>query len=288
MHLSLKAPVCRANEDWLEVQAFYLEQLRALSDEHGAPVICAGDIFDKWNAPPELVNFALEHLPTGMICVPGQHDLPNHQMDQMHRSGYGVLARTEKIVDLMSKDGILETSEFTAHGYGWNQEVKCLKGDSQKPDIAVVHQFVWISEENKYKDAPEDSYYKAMKDLFDTYDAVVIGDNHRHWRTRSVFNCGCFIRRKSDEIPYNPVVGLLYKDRKIETVQLNTSIDRFHDVTTGPEHEDVLLDIRGFVQGLEKLGEHGMDFREAVRRAVNDMELTEQTKAIVLASLEER
>jgi hypothetical protein len=109
IHLSLKQPPCRA-DDWLSVQKGYLVQLKSLAcaakelwlgnrntTGRPIPILCAGDIFDKWNSPPELIRFALEHLPDGMICVPGQHDLPNHSFEEIHRSAYGVLREAGKI-----------------------------------------------------------------------------------------------------------------------------------------------------------------------------------------------
>src|SRR5688572_18895632 len=90
LHLTLRPPLCRADKNWMLTQRDYLLQIRKLQEpahlknhlEATAkiPVICAGDIFDRWNPPPELVNFALRFLPNGMICVPGQHDLPNHNI----------------------------------------------------------------------------------------------------------------------------------------------------------------------------------------------------------------
>ena len=101
LHLSLTKPACRADKDWMEVQAHYLKQLEDTAGN--LPIFCAGDIFDRWNAPPELINFALRNLPDDMLCVPGQHDLPNHRLDEKHRSGYGVLSNAGKIEDLSNK-----------------------------------------------------------------------------------------------------------------------------------------------------------------------------------------
>ncbi|MFK5283767.1 hypothetical protein ACI3PL_29745, partial [Lacticaseibacillus paracasei] len=78
---------------------------------------------DRWNAPPELINFDLEHLPTGMICVPGQHDLPNHNLDDMRRSGYGVLKRTQKIFDLSGRCRDWSLEDLYVSGFGWGQDV---------------------------------------------------------------------------------------------------------------------------------------------------------------------
>src|SRR5687768_17059020 len=100
LHLSLLKPACRADDNWLEVQAHYLKQVRDLAHPDGLPVLCAGDVFDRCNAPAELINFALKHLPDEMICVPGQHDLVGHRIDSMHRCGYGVLKQAGKIIDV--------------------------------------------------------------------------------------------------------------------------------------------------------------------------------------------
>jgi DNA repair exonuclease SbcCD nuclease subunit len=55
LHLSLQQPACRADENWLAVQKRYLKQLSVI----GLAVICAGDIFDRWNPSPELLVFAI-------------------------------------------------------------------------------------------------------------------------------------------------------------------------------------------------------------------------------------
>jgi hypothetical protein len=104
----LKAPVWRsAEEDWLEAQRRPLKEVRELQNEHQCVVICAGDIFDRnrkisdgWDAPAELINFALEELPDGMYAIPGQHDLPNHQYIDIGRSAYWTLVKIGKIKNI--------------------------------------------------------------------------------------------------------------------------------------------------------------------------------------------
>src|SRR4030042_1550393 len=87
LHLSLTPPVFRSNEpDWLTAQQRPLDELRALQSKHQCPIFCAGDLFDKWYGGPkehacELVNWAIKHMPY-MHCIPGQHDLPEHDLTQ--------------------------------------------------------------------------------------------------------------------------------------------------------------------------------------------------------------
>ena len=101
IHLSSKAPVWRSNEpDWFAAMLKPLKQLVQLQAELECPVLIAGDIFDRWNASPELINFAMKYLPiVDTYAIPGQHDLPLHNYEDMEKSAYGVLKRAGTIDD---------------------------------------------------------------------------------------------------------------------------------------------------------------------------------------------
>lgn len=292
LHLSLLPPACRADKDWLKTQAFYLKQLRVFAED--LPILCAGDIFDRWNPPPELITFALRELPDGMLCVPGQHDLPNHRLDQVYRSGYGVLVEAGKIKNISSSVLVPPSGNLAAYGFGWEEELEPLS-DSNTPrnatkaiiHIALIHRYCW-TEGKGYPDAPESDLVSAYKKQLKGYDVAVFGDNHKHFIAQAgdctVFNCGGFIRRKSDEISRKPCVGLICADGTVERRLLDTSIDLFHDA---PEkREEVSVDMKAFIDGLEKLGEHGLNFREAVERHLKNDDIAKETKEIILKALE--
>lgn len=285
LHLTLQQPVCRADKNWMDVQMFYLEQLKALAGN--LPVICSGDIFDKWNAPPELINFALEHLPDNMICVPGQHDLPNHRSEDMHRSGYGVLKTADKIIDLSEcKRHTPDSQDFVAYGFGWGKEIKPLDSETKLAGtlyVAVVHRYLWLDENSSYPNAPADARYDNNRKAFQTYDAVVIGDNHKYWRMNNCFNCGTFLRRKSDEVEYIPSVGRLYSNGKIQRVLLSTTKDRFHPKPK--EREEKAFNMRDFINSLEDLGEQGLDFQEAIQKHLRGEEIDKETREIINRAL---
>lgn len=291
LHLSLKAPACRADEDWLEVQAHYLWWMKDYA--RTLPIICAGDIFDRWNASPELIHFALQHLPDGMICIPGQHDLPNHSVQQMHRSGYGVLKQAGKIRDISGD--YYSDGNFVAWGFGWDQEIVPFaksRLDSKQlqslPQVAVIHRYMWLGAESRYQDAPEEASFAANKKPLTTYQAVVIGDNHCPWITdypgTSVMNCGTFIRRKSDEIPYKVGIGVLLEDGSIMRKRLDTGQDKFHE--NAKEREATAFNMKDFIEGLEGLGEQGLDFRAAVKKHLLSEDLDKATKNIILQALD--
>src|SRR5262245_60331644 len=85
LHLSHKAPSARAEKDWYEVMTEHLTELNQLKYKLKVTVLYAGDIFDTWDSPAELINFALLYLPRG-YAIAGQHDLPHHQMSSIEKS----------------------------------------------------------------------------------------------------------------------------------------------------------------------------------------------------------
>lgn len=279
LHLTLQAPACRAETDWLEVQAGYLKQLQTLAKDK-IPILCAGDIFDRWNAPAELINFALDHLPDGMICVPGQHDLPNHRRDLMHRSGYGVLVKAGKITDISV--GHVHCGEgFNVHGFGWEEDI--VPVSPQALEIALIHRYMWVAGAS-YPGAPTDSQLSAFNKQLRGYDVAVIGDNHLHFTALAgkqcrVFNCGGFIRRKSDEIDRKPTVGLLMSDGSVKAHQLQTAADRFHKDMK--KREEIPVNMKEFLDSLEGLGEQALDFRAAVRQHLQNSELETPVKKLI-------
>lgn len=109
LHLSEKAPVARWREkdEWYGAMARALDELSELSRSYASPIICAGDVFDRWKASPALIHFALTNLPVDMHCIPGQHDLPYHSLENMNESAYGVLVKAGKIEHL---EGVRQVS----------------------------------------------------------------------------------------------------------------------------------------------------------------------------------
>lgn len=285
LHLTLHPPACRAETDWLAVQRQYLRTLRKIAGN--LPVLCAGDIFDRWGPPPELIRFAINELPTDMVCIPGQHDLPNHRLDLMHRSGYGVLVAAEKIQHL---DEPMAIGDLLVFGSAWDQPIPVPK-PTQRPAILLAHRYVWATEKQAYPGAPESACLGNFKKALAPYEAAIFGDNHKGFSVQcgkcAVFNCGGFLRRKADERQYQPRVGILKWSPDgvvVEPVLLDCTNDKF--LAAEKEQTETPVDLKDFLDQLENLGEHGLDFRETVTNYLRGAELSARAKEIVLEALE--
>lgn len=284
IHLTTLKPACRNDKDWMETQAFYLDQLKKFAD--GSPILCAGDIFDRWNTSPELINFALKYLPDGMICVPGQHDLPNHRIDLMDRCGYGVLRQTGKIQDISNR--IIQEKGMRIYGFGWGQSIKSPKRDpGSYVQVALAHQYVWQAG-SSYPGAPDSSHVSKLARSLEHFHVGVFGDNHKGFTAKLagkvvVHNCGGFIRRKTDEMDYEPSMGILYGDGTVKRVRFDTSIDRFHAIPE--DKKSAPLNMKAFLDGLEGLGEHGLNFQEAVENYLKTENVDPKVKEIILSAI---
>ena len=290
LHLSMTPPIARSAEpNWLDAQMRSLNQLRELRDKHQCQIIYAGDIFDRWGPPVEFVNWVIEALPCG-YAIPGQHDLPMHNHDEIGRSAYWTLF-VARVIDL------LPTGEWSGNlagimcGWPYGVQVKDIGPPvdwGRGLNIAVIHAYIW-KQGASYENAPKESRYHHWKDWLKGYDVAVFGDNHIHFEQQVddclVWNCGCLIPRKSDERGLKPSVGLLYEDGTIGCHLLDVSNDKWIDVT--PEQEICELPgVEKFIGELEGLSTDSLDFRDAVRRYITDNKVSPGVKEILLEGLE--
>lgn len=311
LHLSLKPPIWRSAEpNWLSAQARPLEEVRDLQEKYECPVICAGDVFDRsrkiadgWNAPAELINFAIDQLPD-MYAIPGQHDLPNHQYEDIHRSAYWTLVEAGKIKNILpgditiaddaNKNKGLVVSGFPP-GYKIKPPQQCHDIVDGWIDIAVIHDYIWIPGYS-YPKAPDENKVSKNLSLLEGYDIAVYGDNHKGFYTNRfpskdphyprIFNCGTLMRRKSDEIDYKPQVGLLMSDGSVTPYYLDISQDKY--IPKAEEQVKAMLDMGEFFDELEKLGKTALDFVEAMKEFLHRGKTSTEAKQIILDTMESK
>lgn len=281
MHFWHKTPVARsAEEDWFKAMRRPIQELNALSrkdsmnlgEENQLPVICAGDVFDRWNPTPETINFLIRYLPK-MYAVPGQHDLPNHRYEDIQKTGYWTLVEAGVITSLPPDVPVDVPGRvpIRLHGFPWGFPVKPLEDPCDiAVEVAVIHDYLWMSKTG-YVGAPKEKRLKNRKDQFKGYNVAVVGDNHTPFDATvfgcRVFNCGAFLRRKADEKHHRPRVGLLYADGVVKCHYLETDEDRWLDDADAVRRLEGQADYRDFVDGLKDLEGNEADFETVARRA---------------------
>lgn len=306
LHLQHNPPILRSKEpDWYQAMARPLRELRRLKRKCGnVPVFCAGDVFTYWKAPPELINFALAELPN-MYSIPGQHDLPNHSIIQIHRSAYDTLVRSGRLDDWWtSSDGpdvsrLYESDAFDLVGIPYGQKLFACDPaaweESGREDclrIAMQHKYVWVPGST----VPGTNTTNTISDdLKCNWDMLVYGDNHAPYAGRQtgntlLVNCGTVMRRLLPELKYKPMATILHNDHSLEYYYFDTSLDVYWEQCR--EVEDAIRQAdpelcKAVAKGLEGLQEAGLDFRQYLEKYFEQLKVAHHVFAPVLKALDE-
>lgn len=220
LHIRPDKPLCRAetHEEWIETQFKKLQFILNLSEQHGASLLIAGDIFHRasdypsWLLSRMIRLFSRHSLP--IIAIPGQHDLPYHQLDSLWSSNLGVL----------NEAGTLSLNDLPpVLTFPWGIPLRAVKGGS----VALTHQMVIRSEKDELwpGQAKEIECSSAKKILRDnpTFDLIVSGDNHQpfavEYEERWLVNPGSMTRQRSNE-KHSPGVFLYDSKRGVERIAL--------------------------------------------------------------------
>ena len=300
IHLQAIAPVVRAGEpDWFEAMARPLQELARLAAMHDdAPIIYAGDIFNTWDARPEVINFALANLPPG-YAIPGQHDLPNHSYDEIKRSAYWTLVKAGCLTNIPPAGYVvLERAGVVAHGFPWGfppvPKAYHITGLLDKYfegmlDVAVVHQFIY-TKGTGYPGAPVSATVSARAAGLAGYAVAVYGDNHRgfiHPGAPTIYNCGGFMRRDKSERAARPGVGLLHADGTVTKHHFDTTAEVFAEMSAAEEAVAKVLNMGAFVDGLQGLeSDDALDFITALERFIQENDVPPRVVEIMLQASE--
>ncbi len=260
------------------------------------PVILAGDVFDKWNSPAELITYVLNLLGRmNVYAVPGQHDLPNHHYPDMHRSAYGAIVASGKMktLQLGSPVEIEGAHPIRLHGFPYGFKIQpCTKPHDMMLEIAVIHKYVW-KKGTEYVGAPEGNKVGSYSNGLAGYDIAIFGDNHTPftYQFRShrclLYNCGTFMRRRLDERGIRPSVGLIKADGTAERHYLDVSADKFLEVENGKVLELMEgIGFQTFVEELGALGNTALNFSDTIHKLLERERVSKSVKNFVLTWLE--
>ena len=205
IHWSHTAPSARTNEpDWYAAMASQLRELADFWRSVGHPPIAmAGDLFDRWNPPIQLVNFIcpklLEYFGKDTIfAIPGQHDLPFHSISQIEKSAYWNLVQNEAIRDISGRK--LSNGELTLYGFEWNSsEIRSKKPNSGPGQhVVLCHRYAFSNKSQCYHGADISQTYSTHG--FEGFDLLHYGDNHIRWSAPGVVNPGTFYTRYKNDV----------------------------------------------------------------------------------------
>ena len=318
LHLSHTAPRNRAEKgvDWYRVMDQSLDVVTNRATQLGVPLIIAGDIFHTWDNPAELVNFTIQRLSKArykVYAIPGQHDLPNHNYEDVVKSSYWTLIESNVIEDMEPGYAYTYTPETNEANnpvtvrlwpFPWgcaphHPEKFDKDWDSESPNlhVAVIHRYVWGNQDTGYPGAPEDQNVRAY--ALDPFNVSVFGDNHigfssiyqlltRGGYPGRLFNCGAFMRRNIDQKDYQIRYGLIMSDG---TVIANSYRPTYDDKWTEQSVVQSLKEIANATSPLARseavqafiaeAGEMLVDFKDVVWKFIQTGKLPAEVRKIL-------
>jgi predicted phosphodiesterase len=302
VHLSPQAPKCRDEEEWLPAVLRKLEFISGLQVRHGGiPVLCAGDVTDKWYLEKGDQWFVTEVIKRmdGWIAVPGQHDLPQHNLELYDRSWLATLEEAG-CIDVWHKDTVDKSPNWEMHSdkiidvwafpWGSEPEPEPRVQDRAFKTIALIHRMVYQGRP-PYPGAEKDGgTAKALLRKMKGFDLIVSGDNHETFveelNGRLLVNPGSMMRTSAKQEGHEPCVFLWYAENNtVERVALphdKGAVSREH-LDRADAHDDRMS---AFVERLRGDVDLSVGFRENVMERIRKSDVSEGTKEIVMEVME--
>lgn len=225
LHLREDTPVCWT-EDFQKTLARKLSWLRELQHKHGGvPILDAGDLFHHWKPSPALLSWTMENLPQPFITVPGNHDMPQHNLSMLGLSGLQVLWLSDTIyllTDMRSMTGseFIESHNlflpFSLYAIPWGQQElspSCLPLREGRK-ILLYHGMTYVGKPPYPGAEKEGLSASRLLDRFPQFDLIVSGHYHSGFvicskdQRRMLVNPGGIARMTADEIDRQPYVYL--------------------------------------------------------------------------------
>lgn len=294
IHFSHTPPPCRACEpDWYVAMERPFVMMAQLCNLHKIPLLVGGDIFDRWDNRSELVNFAIgvfARFEYGVYAIPGQHDLPQHNYEDIRRSSFWTLKAAGAISNMKWGWHYFKKPSWALACVPWGHDIpKVFAEEVRGPKVALIHKYIHTTG-HSYPGAPEESKVVGYRDALAGYDVAFFGDNHKGFKSQlggcCVVNCGGLIRRKSDEYDYKPCCAILYADGEVSRRHVLTDDERFERT----ENEDIELEdaagLAAFIDDLKVLQARSFDFREEVRTYLRSNPISQRAADILLAALD--
>lgn len=307
-HFSDQPPGSRgesAGSPWYSKQRQVIEKVLSIVDRYSTddreiPLILPGDVFDKSDNSARLTNFLIDCFGRhrNIYVVPGNHDLPNHDLSRLGESSLGTMIRA-KVFQLLTPEGTYnEESDLTLYGLGYGEIPTAINRNKvNSEDILVWHRFVWVGERDagnpEYSSA--NNYQSVCRDIGHlAFDKVVTGDNHQTFiaRTddeRKIINPGRLMSRTIKERKWDaPVVAVIGKRgvHRIESLRVPElwRADLEEMAESNNPVDQLLVE---FWKALEEVGDTDINYEAAVRAAIKSGNASKAVRKLILSFIED-
>lgn len=280
-HLRETKPVARTDKFFPAMWKKVLF-INELSEKHKAPVLHSGDLFHHWKPSPDLLTRTIRALPKRFFTIYGNHDLPEHSLEQAELSGVHTLWVGEHLYIPM-------------YGVHWGMQPEratirsLINKEQEERKILMWHVLTYSGKDLPYPDCKELSAKQILK-KYPEYDLIVTGDNHKtfveEYQGRLLVNPGSILRMTAAQIEHKPCVFLYYAETNtVEKVYLPTEKDVLSREHLD-EKEERTNRIEAFISGLDIDWDSGISFESNLGTFLQKNKVSKKVKSIIYKCLE--
>lgn len=303
-HFTTRQPKCRT-DNFLEAVFAKLDFITELQQIHECPVFHSGDVFDEWflhKGDQWLITELIKRV-RDWICIPGQHDLPQHNLKLYSKSSLALMEEAGSLVvirrgDLYHKEGgqYLVFPWGAVTGFPWGTELipepsrKTGRFGEDSAQVALVHRMVYPNRPPYPGAEHSGGTALSLTKQMPGFDLIVTGDNHETFtfmeKGRLLVNPGSMVRTSAKQADHEPSCFLWYaKERKIVRVTLphqKKVISREHiDITKKRDER-----ITAFVEHLQGEVDLDLSFKENVLRYLEKNKVRKPVRELIMEVIE--
>jgi DNA repair exonuclease SbcCD nuclease subunit len=280
LHLRDSVPICRT-DDFLEAMKNKFKAILDLARQYNCPVLVAGDFFHRARSSPYLernvIDWIRDYEYAQIFVIPGQHDLPNHNISEYDKSSLAVL---EAAGCVTIKKVCYDTGQAI---FG----IINIKEIERK----IILKHTMIYKEKPIHDNVGGTKAERLLKKFPEADLVLTGDNHQSFvfekDGRLLVNPGSMMRSSADQIKHRPRVYLYYaEDNTVEKYFLpceKNVITREHI----EKKEQTDEKIQSFVKKIKDDYEVGISFKNNIKSFFEkNKKIKEEVKNLVWEMIE--
>ena len=275
-HFRDSTPICR-QDDFIEAQINKMKWLNDLQQKHDCPVLCAGDYFHQWKSSPLIISLCIEHMPF-VYTVPGNHDLPQHNVELLNKTGLTTLEKAGKAGIL--NDGWCNEFSLSLQVYGIPYGAKIPKLEAA---ILICHEMIYQQPEHWQK--KNGSQALAFLKKHKGYQLIVTGHNHKPFTAehegRLLVNPGSLMRMTADQKDYKPRVYLWNKETntvKIEYVPIDSKAVETVYLEKTKERDERMV---SFIDRLQSSKEVGLSFEKNLENYLANNRVRSSVKDVI-------
>lgn len=301
LHLTDKKPPCRhKDENWIKAQSDKIQAIARIATKQKCQLcVISGDIFDYWDVPYEFYNKVAQWLKIlkgsvtygKIIAIAGNHDCPEHDYKQLHRTPYQSLVEAEIIHNLDNHKGFYYGDHLIMPFYWGQTEPVPEENPIGFQPIVLAHTGLWYKEKPFSHAKDSGNVLNFVSEMIPSnVGAVIAGDYHQPFdvklrkekQTIQVVNCGSMLRLEASQVDYQPTVAILQikDDRSVSVerfpIPLGLPVSRDH-IDSAKEQE---MHLDGLVNSIDGDFEITLDFSKNFKKAVSGLPKEKQLLAM--------